>query len=118
MAAPNIAALTTITGKTDILAATVTPTAIVTNSASSNKVLKINSLIVSNINIYAATITVELYRSSTAYPIAYKINIVPNTSTVILGKDTLIYLIEGDVLRLTASIDGYLSAICSYEEIS
>jgi len=43
MTAPNIVSVATITGKTDVLAATTTATAITT--AATSKLLKINSVI-------------------------------------------------------------------------
>jgi hypothetical protein len=35
-----------------------------------------------------------------------------------ITKDSAIYLEEGDALRATASVDGDLQVICSYEIIS
>jgi len=48
MANPNIAALTTINGNTQVQAVTTSAAAIATNPSSSGKILKINSLIISN----------------------------------------------------------------------
>jgi hypothetical protein len=118
MAAPNIVGVTTITGKTDVLDVTTTATAITTNAAASGQVYKIGSLVVSNVDgTNDADITVDLFRSSTAYKIANSI-IVPAASTLVLiSKDTAIYLEEGDELRCTAANNNYLQAICSYEII-
>ena len=119
MAAPNIVDVTTITGKTAVQAVTTSATAIVTNSAASNKVLKINSLVVSNVDgTNAADITVDVFRSSTAYELASTITVPADASLVVISKETSIYLEEGDSLRCTASADGDLEAVCSYEEIS
>ena len=119
MAAPNIVDVTTITGKTAVQAVTTSATAIVTNSAASNKVLKINSLVVSNVDgTNAADITVDVFRSSTAYELARTITVPADASLVVISKETSIYLEEGDSLRCTASADGDLEAVCSYEEIS
>ena len=119
MAAPNIVDVTTITGKTAVQAVTTSATAIVTNSADSNKVLKINSLVVSNVDgTNAADITVDVFRSSTAYELASTITVPADASLVVISKETSIYLEEGDSLRCTASADGDLEAVCSYEEIS
>lgn len=117
MAAPNIVNVTTITGKTAVQAVGTSATAIVTNSASSGKVFKVNALLVSNIDgTNNADITVDLYRSSTAYHLA-KTVVVPADATLdVLAK--AIYLEEGDALRLTANTASDLEAICSYEEIS
>ena len=71
MTAPNIVNVATITGKTAVQAVGTSATAIVTNSASSGKVLKVNALYVSNVDgTNNAEITVDLYRSSTAYHVA------------------------------------------------
>ena len=119
MAAPNIVGVTTITGKTAVLAVTTTATAIVTNSAGSNKVFKINSLVVSNVDgTNSADITVDLYRSSTAYELARTITVPADATLVVISKETAIYLEEGDSLRCTASANSDLEAVCSYEEIS
>ena len=119
MAAPNIVNVATITGKTAVQAVGTSATAIVTNTAASGKVFKINTLIVSNVDgANAATITADLFRSSVAYEIASTVNVPADTSLVVLSKETSIYLEEGDSLRLTASAASDLEAICSYEEIS
>ena len=117
MAAPNIVNVATITGKTAVQAVGTSATAIVTNSGGSGKVFKVNALYVANIDGSAsADITVDLFRSSTAYPIASTISVPADASLDIMSK--AIYLEEGDVLRCTASAAGDLTAVCSYEEIS
>lgn len=119
MAAPNIVGVTTIYGRTAVQAVGTSATAIVTNSAASGKVLKINTLIVANIDgTSAADITVDLYRGSTAYRLASTISVPADSSLTPLDKSTVIYLEEGDSLRLTAGTAGDLEAVCSYEEIS
>jgi hypothetical protein len=119
MANPNIVGVTTILGKTAVQAATTTATAIVTNSASSGKILKINSVIVANVDgTNAADITIDLFRSSVAYPIASTITVPADATLVIISKDNTIYLEEDDALRSTASANGDLTIVCSYEEIS
>lgn len=117
MAAPNIVNVGTITGKTAVLAVTTTATAIVTNSAASGKVFKVNALYVSNVDgTNAADVNVDLYRSSTAYHIAKTISVPADATLDIISKS--IYLEEGDSLRITASANSDLEAVCSYEEIS
>lgn len=119
MANPNIVNVTDIRGKTAVQAVTTTATAIVENTAASGKVFKINSLSFSNIDgTNDATITVDLFRSSTAYKIVDSIVIPPNTTFVAIAKDTSIYLEEGDAIRCSAGADLDIEAICSYEEIS
>lgn len=117
MAAPNIVNVATITGKTAVQAITTSATAIVTNSAASNKVFKINALYVSNVDgTNNATVNVDLFRSSTAYKIAHTITVPADATLDVVTKP--IYLEEGDALRLTASANSDLEAVCSYEEIS
>ena len=117
MAAPNIVNVATITGKTAVQAVGTSATAIVTNAGSSGKVFKVNALYIANIDGTAsADITVDLFRSSTAYPIASTISVPADATLDIMSK--AIYLEEGDSLRCTASAAGDLTAVCSYEEIS
>ena len=117
MAAPNIVNVATITGKTAVLAVTTSATAIVTNSAASGKVFKVNALYVSNVDGTSnADLTVDIYRSSTAYHIAKTVNVPADATLDVISKS--IYLEEGDTLRLTANANSDLEAVCSYEEIS
>ena len=111
MAAPNIVNVATIIGKTAVQAITTSATAIVTNSASSNKVFKVNALYVSNVDgVNNATVNVDLYRSSTPYRIAHTITVPADATLDVITKP--IYLEEGDELRLTASVNSDLEAVC------
>ena len=117
MAAPNIVDVTTIIGKTAVQAVGTSATAIVTNSAASGKVLKVNALYVSNVDgTNNAEINIDIFRASTAYHIGKTI-IVPADATLDVMSKSL-YLEEGDTLRLTANAASDLEAVCSYEEIS
>ena len=108
---------TTITGKTAVQAVGTSATAIVTNSAASGKVLKVNALYVSNVDgTNNADINVDIFRSSTAYHIGKTIVVPADATLDVLSKP--IYLEEGDSLRLTANAASDLEAVCSYEEIS
>ena len=116
MVTPNIYATTSIIGKTDVLAVPTTATAITTCAA--NKIYKINSLVIANIDgVNAADITVDLFRSSVAYRIASTITVPADATLVVISKDMGIYLEENDALRVTASAVSDLQAFCSYEII-
>jgi hypothetical protein len=116
MVAPNVVSVTSILGKTDVQSVGVTATAITT--CPTDKVYKINSLVVANIDgTNAADITVDLFRSSVAYRIASTISIPADTTLVVISKDMGMYLEEGDAIRCTASVAGDLQALCSYEII-
>jgi len=119
MAAPHIVNVATITGKTAVANVTTIASDIVTNSAASGKVFKINSLIISNIDgANTADITASVYRSSVEWKFAHTVSVPADASLVVLSKDTTLYLEENDTIRLTASANGDLQAVCSYEEIS
>ncbi len=117
MANPNIVNVATINGNTAVQAVGTSATAIVTNSAASGKIYKVNLLVVSNIDgTSSAEVTVDLFRSSTAYHIAKTVVVPADASLDVLSKP--LYLLEGDALRLTANATGDLEAVCSFEEIS
>lgn len=119
MAAPNIASLTTITGKTATQVVTTTAAAIVSNSSASGKVFKVNTLIISNVDgTNSADITVVHRSGSTDRHLAKTITVPADATLVVISKETSIYLEEDCSIRLTGSASGDLQAICSYEEIS
>lgn len=117
MAAPNLVNMTTLTGKTAVMAITTTATALITNSAASGKVLKVDQLLITNVNgTINATVNVDVYRSSTAYRIAYLMTVPAGATLDVISNR--VYLEEGDALRVTASVNSYLEAVASYEDIS
>jgi len=124
MTAPNIVNVTTITGKTNVVSLTTTnATLVVENTAGSNKVFKINSLVVSNVDgTNAADITVSLYSEDniggTATEIVSTISVPADASLVVIDKSTSIYLEEDKSIGATAGTANDLKVVCSYEEIS
>ncbi len=124
MAAPNLANPTTIIGKTTTVALSSTSaTTILSNAASSGKVFKVNSLYVANVDgTNAATITVQYYSAAslggTAFPLVFTVTVPADSTVIIIGKDTQIYLEEDKSIGATASVANDLTIIASYEEIS
>jgi hypothetical protein len=119
MAAPNLLNPNTILGKTAVQAVGTSATAIVTNSAASGKVFKINALYVANVDgANTADVTVDLFRSSVAYRVVSTVVVPADATLNVISKDAPLYLEEGDSLRCTSSATGDLEAVCSYEEIS
>jgi hypothetical protein len=119
MTAPNMVNTNSITGNSAVISVTTSPQALVVNPSNSSKVQKINCLIVSNVDTSnSASITVDLFRAGTAYTIVSAISVAPNTSFTPIDKTLSLYLLEGDSLRVTASANSRLQAVCSYEEIS
>jgi hypothetical protein len=116
MSNPNIVNVTSILGTTWVQAVGTSATAIVP-TVSSNTIVKLDALYVGNIDTSASyKITVDLYRSSTAYNILYQISIPAGAGLDVLSKS--IYLQEGDQLRLTADTASKLQAVASGEVIS
>ena len=119
MAAPNILSATSIYGKTVGRALDTTLTTGVLTCAA-NKVLKINSIIVSNIDgSAAADLTASFYDSTaaTSYQIASTVSVPADSTLIVLGKDSPIYLEESDEIRAGASANGDLVMIVSYDEL-
>ena len=123
MANPDIISASSIYGKT-VFDNDVSNTAseLLENAASSNKVLKINSLIIANVDgTDSADITVTIRNAAggTTYSsLAHTISVPADATLVVISKDTSIYLEESGAIYLQASASGDLSATCSYEEIS
>jgi hypothetical protein len=124
MAAPNIVDVTTITGKSAVVDLTTTSaTAVVSNAASSGKVFKINSLVVSNVDgTNAADITISYFSEDdiggTATEIVSTISVPADASLVVIDKNTSIYLEEDRSIGATAGTASDLKVLVSYEEIS
>ena len=124
MTAPNLVNVATITAKSAVVSLTTTnATLVVENPASSNKVFKINSLIVSNVDgSNAADITVSYYSEDniggTATEIVKTISVPADASLVVIDKSTSIYLEEDRSIGATAGVANDLKVIVSYEELS
>ena len=124
MANPNIINATSILGKSAVVDLTTTnATLVVENAAASNKVLKINSLVVSNVDgTNAADITISLYSEDniggTATQIVSTVSVPADASLVVIDKNTSIYLEEDKSIGATAGSASDLKVVVSYEEIS
>ena len=126
MAAPNIVNVATITGITTFKAGINTESAgvsvIVTNAASSGKVLKINSLVASGIGA-TTEVTVRLHNlaagAGNTVSIATSVAVPTFSSLVVIGKDNSIYVQENQSISAIKSADaGDIDIICSLENIS
>ena len=122
MAAPNIINATSIYGKTvydeDVAA---TESATLANAASSNKLLKINTIIAANIDgTNDADITVYVSTASSATALFYlakTITVPADSSLVIISKDTAFYMEEDRAIRALASAAGDISLMVSFDEL-
>jgi hypothetical protein len=124
MAAPNIVNVSSIIGVTTAVGlGTTAVTTFLSNADASGKVLKINTIIAANTDgTTNADITVKYHLAAagagTSIALANTITVPADSSLVIIGKDSPIYLEEDRSLTGTASTANHLAIICSYEEIS
>ena len=130
MAAPNIVGVTTITGSTDFLNVGIAASNVVANAASSGKVYKINTLIISNVTGQggatgvSANVNVDISRGGggtgpgTTYELVSTVVVPDDATLIVISKDTAIYLEEDDGIRVWSNAASQLVATCSYEEIS
>jgi len=120
MANPNIVNVSTIYGNTATLAVSTVTTNVVSNPAASGQVYKINALTIANINTLSSAVNINVeYNDNGANTYLARNMVVPaNSSLVILGRDTSMYLLESDSIQLTAGSNNSLSAIVTFEQIS
>ena len=136
MSHPNIVGVTSIYGANSIVAGVATAGAIesnksvgvstvVTNAASSGKVLKINTLSVTSIGTTTGC-TLNIYNTAsthisgtTTVSIGTTVTIPLNSVVSLIDKNNSIYLDEDQQLGAIAESDkGSIDLICSYEEIN
>jgi len=127
MANPNILQAATVVGNTStfLISSTANPfaTALVNNAASSNKVYKINSIVVANVDgSAAADITISIFSEDdlggTGTAIASTISVPADATLIVTDKTTSFYLLEDRSIGATASAANDLVVTCSWEEIN
>ena len=129
MAAPNIVNVATITGvttwKAGISTLPGTPSVVVSNAASSGKVIKINSLVAVSVGSTTG-VTVKLYTEAAgagaSVAIADTISVPENSSLAVISKETSLYLEENKSIAVyrqdLGGQTGSIDVVCSYEDIS
>ena len=124
MAAPNIVNVSSITGLTTSVSgiSTNSVSVILSNAASSNTVIKLNTLIATNTTASAANITVKYFNAAagtgSSVSIASIISIPSGSSLAVIGKDTPVYIEENRSIGATAGTASAIDIIASYEVIS
>ena len=126
MAAPNIVDVATITGITTFKAGINLEAAgvsvIVTNAASSGKVLKVNSLVATSIGTTTG-VTTKIFNlaagAGNSVSIGTTMWVPTYSSLAVISKDMSIYLQENQSIGVfkQASL-GDIDVVCSYEDIS
>lgn len=129
MAAPNIVNVATITGvttwKAGISTLPGTPSVVVSNAASSGKVIKINSIVAVSVGSTTG-VTVKLYTEAAgagaSVAIADTISVPENSSLAVISKETSLYLEEDKSIAVyrqdLGGQTGSIDVVCSYEDIS
>ncbi len=122
MANPNLVNVTTIKGKieghkltTDAISDS--GSAVITCSA--NKLLKINSIIVANVDGSSSVnidVAVHLDGDDRFY-LAKTVAVPADSTLVVIGKDSPIYLEENDQLEARADVASDAELVVSYEEL-
>jgi hypothetical protein len=129
MAAPNIVNVATINGRTTYLTPSATTNVVLlTNTASSGKVLKINTLIATNVDgTNSVNVTVSLYTNGavaqgsapsggTAYPLIYLVSVPAGSALSLLDKS--VYLEENMSVIVTSGTASKINYTISYDDIS
>ena len=118
MANPNLVAVTSIYGKSiqGALGTTVTTDLL---TCASNKLLKVNTIIIANIDgTNAATVTMGIIKSGGSVVLFASTIAVPADATLVLiDKNSSFYLQEGDILEGGAGANSDLTYTISYEEL-
>ena len=122
MANPNIVSTTSILAKVNTYLLTTNHFAsALENGASSNKILKINTITacnVSNSDTAVRIVSRTLTGNTNDFRIVNEINVPKQTTLVCLSTDTPIYLVENQRILSKASVNNAIQLSISYEEIS
>jgi hypothetical protein len=124
MANPNIVNVTSILGETVIGTLTSTLATLLSNPASSGKVLKINTVLISNVNgTSAQDATVEISpldtgTSTNARSIVSTVSVPADSTLTAIDKNTSFYLMEDKSIIGNVNTANMCEFIISYEVIS
>jgi hypothetical protein len=127
MANPNIVNVSAIYGNTStfLISSTANPfaTPLISNPANSNKIFKINSIVVANVDgTTAADITIRIFSAAnlggTGTAIASTVSVPANSTLIVTDKSTGFYLLEDKSIGATASLANDLVVTCSWEELN
>ena len=120
MTAPNLVNVTSITGKIDGHALTtdgISASGSNVITAGADKLIKINSIIVANVDgSSSVNIDVAVNLSGDArFYLAKTVAVPANSTLVVIGKDSPIYLEENDELEARADVASDAELVVSYE---
>ena len=124
MANPNIVNVTSILGESALLTPSDTAAnVLLSNTAASGKVYKINQIVAANVDGSSAvnttvSITDQDAGAGTAYPIVSTVSVPADASLIVVDKTTAIYLMEDSSIAVTSGTASKITYSVSYEVIS
>jgi hypothetical protein len=124
MANPNIVNVTTLTGNTFYLTpGNTTANTLLSNTASSGLVFKINQIVCANVNGSTAVNATVAINSAAAgagtnYPIISTISVPASASVIAVDKTTAVYLMENTSIVVTSGTSSGITYTISYESIA
>ena len=122
MTAPNLVNVTSITGKIDghkLTTDAISDSGSAVITCGSDKLLKINSIIVANVDgtdTVNIDVAVHLDGDDRFY-LAKTVAVPADSTLVVIGKDSPIYLEENDQLEARADAASDAELVVSYEEL-
>ena len=119
MAAPNLMAATTLTEGSAGLAVTTSAATLVANAAASGKVIRVKSVIFSNIHATnTGTVTLQVLKNgASTFRVAYQISVAIGTSFVPVSVENIVHLEENDTLQALANAATTFEALASYDTV-
>lgn len=117
MAAPNLRSPATVTGKTAAAALTTSLSSVLSNSAVSGKVLKVNTIRAANVGTGSITVDIAHYRGTTTTYLLKGGTIDAGKTLITTDKNEYVYLEEGDSIQAKASATTSVDLTINYEEI-
>ena len=125
MANPNIVSVNSIFGNTTVFALTTTLTnVLLANATASGKVLKIESIMVANVDgTSAADATIKYHTAAngtagSSFALAATISVPADATLSVIDKTNSFYLMENQSIIGGASANSDLEVVIAYEDIS
>ena len=123
MSAPNIVNVTSIVaGYAALAPANIIANVLLNNSPNTNAVVKVNSLVITNVTDSSVATTVSINTAATgagtSYRIAYNIYVPSGASLQLVDKGNFLYLTEDTSILVTSGTASALEYVAVYETIS
>lgn len=123
MATPNIVTVSDIRGRTTYVDLTSTSVTLLLGNITTDKVAKVNTIIVSNIDgtnsvNFSLNYNTNAAGSGTNVPMISTLSVPANASLIAMDKSTSIYITDSTSLTVQAGTASKLKVIISYEEIT